>query len=338
MRVGDNPNKNQPIQDSDYVHQVIIPVYIPNQEDFFKESFTILTNCLDSLFKTCHAKTYFTVVNNGSCKEIADYLDQLLKDKKIHELIHTSAIGKLNSILKGLAGHTIKLVTITDSDVLFLNNWQSETVAVFNSFPKTGVVGIVPQFKMFVSNCGNVILENLFSSNLKFTTVKNPNALIRFYDSIWEIKVYNTDYLKLSLSITSKNNTALVGSCHFVATYRKELFDEIVTYIGFKMGASSEGYLDDAPLKKGYWRLTTEDNHAYHMGNRTELWMQQEIEQLTNDNYEHCKLIATKILPNKSRLNLIVKNKLFPKLFSSKRVKNIFYRLKKLPKSMIKEY
>ena len=62
MRIGFNPHKDKIQVASDYFHQVIIPVYIPNQEGYFKDSFSILKLCLNSLFKTSHIQTYFTVV------------------------------------------------------------------------------------------------------------------------------------------------------------------------------------------------------------------------------------------------------------------------------------
>ncbi|MDD3005817.1 glycosyltransferase, partial [Flavobacterium sp.] len=121
MRVGFNPNKDKVLPKSDYTHQVIVPVYIPHQNDYFKDSFQILQLCLESLFKTCHGKTYITIVNNGSCIEVVNYLNQLQQETKVQEVIHTTAIGKLNAILKGLSGHQFPLITITDADVLFLN-------------------------------------------------------------------------------------------------------------------------------------------------------------------------------------------------------------------------
>ncbi len=79
MRVGHNPHKDK-IQDaSDYWHQVIIPVYIPNHEGYFKDSFAILKLCLQSLLSTVHTKTYISIVNNGSCDLIVDYLNSLHK-------------------------------------------------------------------------------------------------------------------------------------------------------------------------------------------------------------------------------------------------------------------
>ncbi|MEO8515693.1 MAG: glycosyltransferase [Flavobacterium sp.] len=338
MRVGYNPHKDQEQEQTKYLHQIVIPVFIPNEEGYYKDAFVILQNCINSLLKTSHNKTFVTIVNNGSCLKITDYLTDLFVKKQIHELIHTNNIGKLNAILKGLSGNNIPLVTISDSDVLFCNHWQSETIAIFNAFPKAGVVGIAPQFKMFESNCANVVFDHLFSEKMHFSEVKDPNALIRFYESIGWNNDYNQDYLKQNLTISNNNKLALVGSGHFVATYRKILFDEIVTYIGYKMGANSEGYLDIAPLKKGFWRLTTTHNYAYHMGNVLEKWMNDEILLLDENLKSENKLITSESIYIESKWSFFLKNRVFSKVFSNKKFKRVFYKYKKLPKSMITNY
>ena len=336
MRIGLNPQKDKIIKEFEYIHQIIIPVYIPKQEGYFKDSFKIFQLCLESLFATIHNKTFISIVNNGSGNFIKAYLDDLFLNGKIHEVIHTENIGKLNSILKGLAGNDIELVTISDSDVLFLPNWQLETAKIFNEVPKAGVVGIVPQFKMYETNCGNVIFDNLFNKNLKFRPVKNPDAFIRFYDSIGWARNYNQDYLAYNLSLKINSELkVLVGSGHFVATYKKDNFEEIILYIGYKLGGISEAYLDVAPLKKGYWRLNTEDNYAYHMGNTFENWMetapiQDCIKEYLYSNFEKSK--------NTNALVYFIKNKLFVKFISIKVLVKMFLKWKKLPKEMIEKY
>ena len=92
MRKGLNPHKDKVHEPIGFFHQVVVPVYIPNQEEYFKDSFTILKYCLSSLFKTSHNKTYFTIVNNGSCIEVKEYLDNLFNTNQIHEIVNTSNI------------------------------------------------------------------------------------------------------------------------------------------------------------------------------------------------------------------------------------------------------
>jgi hypothetical protein len=335
MRVGFNPHKDQPQEAPAYSHQVVIPVFIPNHDGYFKDSFKIFKLCIASLLATKHDKTFITIVNNGSDALIVNYLDELLQEKKIHELIHTANIGKLNAILKGLVGNNIELVTIADSDVLFLSNWQQETDKVYAAMPKAGVVGIVPQYSTHMTRCENILWNRLFDKNLKFLPVKNPKALENFYRSVgW--KEFVPNYHKLALGYEAPNGLKVyLGSGHFVATYKKDMFDEIITYIGYKMGGLSEDFLDHAPLRKDYWRLTTYDNFAYHMGNVYEDWM-SEITYTNDATYAFGSNFKTYKKINWAAY--IFKTKILKKLYKSRKVRMLFFWYKDLPKEMISTY
>jgi len=280
MRVGDNPNKFSENNIQHYAHQVIIPVYIPNEEGYFKDSFAIFRLCMQSLLATTHSDTYITIVNNGSGKKVADYLNGLAEENKIQELIHTTNIGKINAVLKGIVGVHADIVTVSDQDILFKENWQSATFEVFNSFENVGVVGIIPMFNTFKSYSYNTIFDYLFSSKLKFSEVKNPDDMVKFYDSIWIERNYHQFFLKKHLSLCSSNRVvAVIGSGHVVASYRKSVFNSLeFSYAKDLLSGNSDGaFLDLPPLKLGYYRLTTQDNYAYHMGNSYEEWMTNQV-------------------------------------------------------------
>jgi len=336
MRIGSNPNKEIHQEQSIFIHQIIVPVYIPNEEGYFVDALKILQLCLNSLWNTIHDRTYITIVNNGSCDKVVNYLDELFSEKKINELIHTDNIGKINAVLKGLSGNNIELVTITDADVLFLPDWQSETTKVFLEIPKAGVVGIVPQLKMFKDNCGNVILENLFNKRIKFINVKNPEAIIHFYESIDWGRDYNPDYLKLGLGLEYNDVKCFVGAGHFVATYKKDIFEELFSFIGGKKVAGiGEAYIDNKALEKDYWRLTTHDNYAYHMGNVYEDWMVVPPKSTSEISYSNFNFIKRKKI---SGIGYFVKSRLFKRLISIKWLLKLFFKWKKLPKGMIENY
>lgn len=336
MRIGRNPNKDIQQDQSDFKHQIIMPVYIPNEEGYFIDALKILKICLNSLFNTIHSQTHITIVNNGSCENVKKYLDELFYENKINELIHTDNIGKINAVLKGLAGNNIELVTITDADVMFLSDWQTKTVEIFSKIPKAGVVGIVPQFRMYKYNSGNVIFDNFFSKKLKFIPIKNPKGLIHFYQSIgWENN-YNQDYLKFGLGLTYDNFSCFIGAGHFVATYKKDVFQEINTFIGGKKVAGlGEAYIDNKALEKDYWRLTTHDNYAFHMGNVYEKWM-DEIPKATTINIDY-----NFNFPKRNKVNAITyffKNKMIKKLVSIKFTSKLFLKWTGLPKEMIDNF
>ncbi len=336
MRLGSNPNKSIDQEQSKYIHQIIVPVYIPNEEGYFVDALKILKICLESLFNTIHDRTYITVVNNGSCENVVRYLDTLFSEKKIHELTHTDSIGKINAVFKGLSGNNIELVTITDADVLFLSDWQSETMNIFSNIPKAGVVGIVPQLQMYKSKSGNTIFDNLLNNRLQFLPVKNPEGIIHFYESIGWGRDYNQDYLKLGLGLNYDTVKCFVGSGHFVATYKKDIFDEIVTFIGGKKVAGiGEDYIDGKALEKDYWRLTTQGNFAYHMGNVYEEWMVAPPKNTTEVDLSNFNFVKRKKI---NPIGYYIKNRIIKKLITFKWLLKLFFIWKKLPKEMVNKY
>lgn len=334
MRVGFNPNKDKVLAKSDYIHQVLVPVYIPHQNDYFRESFQILQFCLESLFKTSHAKTYVTIVNNGSCIEVVAYLNQLQQDGKLQEVIHTTAIGKLNAILKGLAGHQFSLITITDADVLFLNDWQKATYEVFEAFPQTGVVSPVPNSKLCKYLTSNIIFDNLFNKKIKFSNVSSASDMLEFAKSVNNIEMFNEINLNKCLVIQNDDFKALLGAGHFVATYRGDIFNHFKSnYTKFALGTGEGIYLDKPVVEYGLWRLSTYDNFAFHMGNTAENWMKTRINSLTKNEEIHQEIEFPYIKKEKGLTK--IKTIIFEKFIFNKRIWVIYLRNRGLTKEEI---
>ncbi|OOG65785.1 glycosyltransferase family A protein [Flavobacterium sp. A45] len=338
MRVGFNPHKDKTLTESDYFHQVIIPVYIPNQEGYFKDSFEILGLCLDSLFKTINKKTCITIVNNGSCIEVVAYLNDLFHKNKIQEVIHTTNIGKLNAVLKGISGDNFPLITVSDSDVLFLNGWQEASYSIFDSFPKTGAVCPTPSSRSLRTFTANVYWDLFFSNKLKCTPVVNHDALKMFGLSVGDDNFYNPVQLKKYLTVTNEDKKAVLGAGHFVTTYRSQVFNNLESrFATFKLGGDSEGQFLDLPVvKKGFWRLSTVDNYAYHMGNVSEDWMKVEVSKLIQNDKK--STFELKPIQSSSKLAYFVKSKLFAKLILNKKVMRYFLIWKGLSKEEAKNY
>jgi hypothetical protein len=338
MREGFNPHKDKSQTESDFFHKVIIPVYIPNQEGYFKDSFEILKLCLDSLFKTIHSETYVTIVNNGSCDLIVDYLNGLYKINKIQEVIHTTNIGKLNAVLKGISGNSFSLITVSDADVLFLNGWQEASYSVFDAFPKTGAVCPTPSSRSLRTYTANVYWDLFFSNKIKCTSVVNPDALKMFGLSIGNASFYNPVQLKKYLTVTDEGKKAVVGAGHFLTTYRAEVFNNLEDrFTKYKLGGDSEGrFLDIPVIKKGFWRLSTADNYAFHMGNVIEDWMLDTVSKLKQNGEENN--FELKSIEPSSKLSYFVKNKLFGKFILNKKIMMYFLIWKGLDKEEAKNY
>lgn len=325
MRVGENPNKNQSTINDHFYHQVVIPVYIPCLEGYFEESFEIFKICMQSLFLTTHSKTFYTIVNNGSCKEVVDYINWLYKEKKIHGVIHTANIGKLNAILKGISGEKFSLITITDADVLFLKNWQKKTYEIFEAFPKAGVVSPSPNNKLIKYFTSNIFLENFFSKKLRFRNTLNTEAMNLFAKSIGNPKLFNKEQLENSLTVKNNNTIAVVGSGHYVATYRGSVFADFKDkYSNFTLGGDSEINLLDKPVvNKGLWRLSTYDNYSFHMGNVVEDWMYEAIKMDENSDLEELKSPRLKKVKENAIINYF-KNDVFSRIIFIKLIWKCF--------------
>lgn len=331
MRIGDNPQRDKKVDLGNYFHQVIVPVYIPNVEGYYKSSFEVFKLSILSIIKTSHAKTYISIISNGSCKEVTDYIADLFKANKIHDFVVAGPIGKVNAILKGLAGSNFSMVTITDGDVLFLNDWQKATYAVYEHFPKAGVVGIVPNPSLGYYKTANIFRDNLFSKKIKSSKIKNVNGVLKFAESVGQLDYFKSKYADTYLTVSNKNFKAVLGCGHFVATYRSEIFDlNFIRKTEYVLGGDSEEcLLDDKALQSNLWRLATEDNYAYHLGNAADDWAFEQFKNLTDEDrnfnehiYKHKIKIPFFVHVYTSFANKIFGSYKFQKLVLRKKFKN----------------
>lgn len=121
MRIGTNPEKNSKKLTVENYHRIIVPVYIPHFEGYFKEAFEVFQLCIESLLLTIHEKSRITIYNNNCHEEVKKYIDEkYLNSEFIDQVFHSKEnLGKINAILAASKGNLEPLITITDADVLF---------------------------------------------------------------------------------------------------------------------------------------------------------------------------------------------------------------------------
>ncbi|TYB80167.1 glycosyltransferase family 2 protein [Bizionia saleffrena] len=339
MRKGDNKSKNIKIGVTSCEHRVIIPLYVPVEEGYYKQSFDIFKMCLSSVRKTSVSKIKVSVVSNGSSANINSKLLDFQNDGLIDELIiERENIGKINSVLKVLRSTEERFITITDADVLFLNNWEKEVMSIFKEFPDAAAVSPLPVFRTQNHYTSSILFDYFFSNKLKFSKVKNPDALTLFAKSIgWS---YLDDKWKdCIMTIESKNGTkAVVGCNHCVVTYKREIFNGIPSNNSkYKLGGDSEGlYLDIPAQYFGGYRLATYDNFAYHLGNTIETWMLKDFNNLINE--EKKDHFTQSLFLKKSIVRHFFKNIIFKKIISRKAIRKIYYRKKGLKQSKLIDF
>ena len=342
MRKGLNKSRNKKVKEETCYHRVIIPLYIPHQEDYYKESFKVFLYTLNSLRNHSYTKIKISVVSNGSHDAINDELHKLLKSQKIDDLFITKEkIGKINSVLKILRSSNESFVTITDADVFFLPGWDQAVFQIFKSFPRAGMVSPVPIFRTHLRHTANIWFKYFFSKRLVFRPVKNPEGLTKFAKSLgWR---YLSEKLKdVILTLEAKDGTiAVVGNSHFVGTYNRQVFKNLPKgnseYI---LGGDSERkYIDLPVVYSNGFKLATYDNYAYHLGNTIDKELNLDINRINSFDMIDIPLFLNGLNGlNESKWIYKLKEKLILKLFSYAFFKKIIFKIKGLNDEQIKNF
>lgn len=326
MRVGHNPAKDIVIHSHHY-HRIIVPVYVPALNGYYKDAYAITKMCIDSLHNTRHSKSYLTVVNNGSCKEISHYLQECFENGIIDQLIHQREnIGKIDAVIPIARTCDEPLITISDGDVLFKPNWMQAVEDVYNSFPEAGMVSPVPHGTTYSYHTGCTIFDAALQGILKFQSQCNPEDMLLFAKSIDK---ENTMYkkairLKYQLTVTRDEVSAVVGCGHFVSTLRKEVFKkapESLSKLAYASTADHD-YIDIPVGKTGFWRLATIGNYAYHMGNTLEAWMPKHVTASFHSQPALSKVTA----PIPVRVPPVIKKLIVERFLLSSKIRPLFFK------------
>tara|TARA_R110002124_G_scaffold287089_1_gene470314 strand:+ start:90949 stop:91983 length:1035 start_codon:yes stop_codon:yes gene_type:complete len=340
MRKGTNTKKDVLLELPNHQHRVIIPLYIPHENDYYKEAFQIFEMCLHSLRKTASSALVISVVCNACDANVVKKTSALYETGAIDELVVVrDTIGKLNAILKVLRTSQERLITITDADVLFLNNWEAEVLKVFQSFPKAGVVSPVPLFGNMKKLTFNIWFDYFFSEKLRFKKVKDPEGMTRFVNSIGWPRL-DKRFKDVILTLNSTDGcTAVVGCNHMTATYKREVFESMPKgNSAYQLGGNSEyDYLDVPVVKHDGYRLATHGNYAYHMGNTLEDWMVDTCEGLKDVEKSTPATKQLRILKRRKSA-FFLKQKLMGKIFRNVGVQKWFYRKKGLEKAKLEYF
>jgi hypothetical protein len=339
MRIGSNPEKTAKVITVENYHRVVIPVYIPNFEGYFKDAFDIFKLCLESLLLTIHSKTRITIYNNNCHVDVKNYIDKKFNESNyIDQVFHSKEnLGKINAILAASKGNLEPLITITDADVLFKNGWQESCEEVFVGFPEAGMVSPVPNPKFFNAFNANNWFYGITKGKLRFEKVQDPDGVIKFYKSLSESGTAHIQAIHLEqflvLENSKQNCKAVMGCGHFVATMRREVFDygtHKPAFIKIVGGVEIE-FIDMPNENLGYLRLATQGNYAFHMGNSLEDWMFDEFKKLHK--YDKNRFFDIPYYPP-SRISII--GKYISKIVRRPLVKKALFKMMGLSRDYIK--
>ena len=331
MRIGVNPEKgnNQLLLES--YHRVVIPVYIPNlEEDYFKDGLIIFKLCIESLLQTIHNKTRISLIDNGCCKVVQDYLKELYDShNEVDQLLNSKInLGKVNAIYSAVKSNLEPLITISDADVMFLPGWQTGVEGILRDFPESGMVSPVPSSLGYRSGFLNsTMYYGLFKGKIQFEDVLDPDGLHKFQESIGR-KMYDDIHLEKYLTLSNSKNSAVIGCGHFVATLRAEIFESAPWEVCQHkiVGGSESTYFDIPNDEAGYLRLATKENYAYHLGNVFEPWMKDKMETILN--HTHKNVVLDKLPKGKPISSTQYKIGKFLRILIFKKFKKFYFQQK----------
>lgn len=270
MRIGQNPAKSSQTVAKPERITVAVLNYIPFLSGFYAETLDVLKICLNSIVQKTGTAHDLLVFDNGSCKEVQDYLlAEHLAGRIQYLVLSEKNLGKGGAwdiIFPAAPG---EIIAYTDSDALFSASWLEESVKVLETFPKVGMVTSRP-FRT---------REELTSRTLDWAR-SDPEARLTEGQLLpWET------FLEFNLSlgapeeeirqryaetrdfrITYRGVTAQVGASHwqFVA-YKKVLLQFTPFQMDRPMGQVLR--LDEAVNEAGLLRLMTAQPYAMNMSN-----------------------------------------------------------------------
>jgi hypothetical protein len=326
MRIGINPQKQEQKITLTTHHRVVVVVYIPNEEGFYKDSFEVFKMCLDSLVSTINSHAAITVVNNGSHKKVVDFLNEYLLENKIDTLIsHNINIGKIDALIGAARGVRECYITLADADILFVSDWQEKVEEVFAKFPSVGSVSPIPVQRGLYFGTSSV-LKLILLKKIKFKFLPIPENFASYNNYLGSINWNLESDDKILWPVVEKNGfKAVIGSGHQVLTINRDILFEktpsnpSLTLVG---GTSENNYIDFPIDKSGKLRLATYNNFAFHMGNKLENWMREVQEcNISNVNNVDKKMEIVEPFPD------LFKSKWADKAYGFKKmiVKKLFY-------------
>ncbi|MEN8899023.1 MAG: glycosyltransferase family 2 protein [Nonlabens sp.] len=313
-------------------HRIIIVVFIPNDNDYYKNIFEVFKLCLTSVQNTINDFAKITIVNNGCHESITRYINKEHFNDRIDCVIHHSVnIGKMDALIGAARGSREPLITLTDVDILFESGWQKAVEKLFHKIPQTGSVSPI-SVRTCLHYGTSSTLKDILLRKILFKWTPLPNNFYshnRFLASFGQSVDLN-DQVKWPVIEVNKTK-ALLGSSHQVMTVRRSILFSTVpeapslTLVG---NNSEENYIDNPVNRAGFYRLSTAKNFAHHMGNQTEKWM-YDIQKKNIETEVDYK--SKFILKGKSKkINNVVfnlRNRIYIKLFK------IFYKSEEYKKN-----
>lgn len=277
MRIGKNPLKSDIQAISIHDTTFVTITYIPQLTGYWEHSLEVLKVMIDSLMVDHTIPFNIMIIDNGSCSEVTEYLQQLLANNTIQFLILSTVnlgkIGAFNLAFKAAPG---KYIAYADSDVFFSPGWLKKSLEIFQTFPKVGCVTARPirmQWKREMSRM-SATYQHLESHaqdyQIQTGLLIDQDVLDDFNRSCGLVIDANVERVHdaYDTKITKAEVSAYVGSTHFQFVVLKELADQILPLPSVSGLAAQDDHTWDQRIDQaGYLKLCLTEPYVYHLGN-----------------------------------------------------------------------
>jgi hypothetical protein len=273
MRVGHNPAR--------FVEKVAQPAEItvavvnciPFLSGYFEQCLDVFKTVVESLHATRDPQHPYDVMvfDNHSCSEVRAYMKEASEQGKIQYLVLSDTnIGKIGAWNYMFGAAQGKYVVFSDGDVGFRTGWLPASLALFEAFPKVGLVTARPlrtpmqysaatldwarQQAPGVYEAGQFLDWETYWQHARSTGYSEEQARSEFPEG--------TDH-----RLIFGGQTAFVGATHFQFMAPTEVLKKIIP-LPSAQPMRGERALDIAINDLGYLRLTTDRPLVWHIGNR----------------------------------------------------------------------
>jgi glycosyltransferase involved in cell wall biosynthesis len=291
-RIGINPTRGK---FSDYQPAevtVTVLTYIPGLSGYFQERLEVLQLVLSSLIAHTTSPHDLLVLDNGSCREVVDYLRSLQVAGELDYLIlsrqNLGKIGALRLLCEAAPGD---LIAYCDDDIFFYPGWLEAQLEILHSFPQAGMVSGLPVRN--AAHHARQSLENLTQQNIPGLSITYQRRIPDEWEADWAISTGRDpeahlqdtqDHQDVVLRIDKRNKQGIIeaiGSAnHFQFVSPKQVLHQALPkeWSGKLMGHMVE--LDQAVDVLGYLRLSTMERYTRHLGNTLSKQIIQEAQAM----------------------------------------------------------
>jgi len=270
MRIGQNPAKSSKTVDKPERITVAVLNYIPFLSGFYAEVLDVLKISLESLYQNTTVAHDLLVFDNGSCREVQDYLlEEHLSGRIQYLILSEKNLGKGGAwdiIFPAAPG---EVIAYSDSDALFSPGWLEASLEILNTYPNVGMVTSRP-FRT---------REELMSGTLDWAR-SDPEAQLAegqllpwstFLEFNLSLGAAEDDIRKTynetrDFQVTYRGVTAQIGASHWQFVAHKYV---LLKFTPFQMDRPMGQVLrlDEAMNAAGYLRLMPAQPYVMNMSN-----------------------------------------------------------------------